>query len=1371
MNVRGSFRGSRGARRALRGVAAVAVSVITIGALGTAASADTVTNNVTVGGNDTTVVGSTTTVSFALNATHDSGEPGQSAKCNATSGSPVGVTVALGTSNGTTGTVSPSSLSFTDCSTAKAVALGASKAGDYAVTVTTSAPNVSTTSASFTLHVKAVATDTTGPVLTLPGDQKVEATSAAGAVVSYPATAFDAGDNKATAVTCAPVSGSTFPITVTTVRCSSVDSKGNTSSGSFTVTVTDSTGPVLSLADTSAEATSAAGAEVTFAASAKDAVDGSTPVSCVPASGSQFALGATKVTCTSTDSRGNTGTGSATITVRDTTAPSLTLPTTTVAEATGASGAAVSYTAAAADLVDGSVTPSCLPVSGSTFALGDTTVSCAATDKAGNAAKGTFTVTVGDHTAPTLTLTDTTVEASGPDGAQVTYTATASDAVDGAVSPQCSPASGSTFALGTTDVPCSVTDARNNAAMGTLHVTVKDSTPPSLTLADATAEATGPAGATVTYTASALDLVSGAADVSCDHASGAVFALGATTVRCSATDGAGNKGTGSFVVTVHDTTAPALALGDSTHEATGATGAPVDYTATSTDLVDGTVPVRCTPAAGSTFALGDTKVTCTATDHAGNTSAGSFTVSVVDTTAPAITLTGRTVEAKGADGAPVSYTATATDLVDGSVTVSCSTDSGATFPLGDTVVVCGARDNRGNFAQESATMSVVDTTAPQVTTTDTTAEATGPAGAKVGFASSAHDLVDGAVGTSCTPASGSTFGLGNTTVICTATDAHGNTGTATAKVTVRDTTGPSITLADQTIEATGPTGATATFTPTATDLVSGDRPVTCARDSGSTFAIGTTPVSCTATDAAGNTTSAGFTVTVGDHTAPKLTLTDAQAEATKPAGADVTYAASATDIVDGSRPVACDPASGSTFAIAITTVACTASDTRGNRADGTLKVTVTDSTPPSLTLTDQKAEATGAAGAAVTYTASASDIVDGAVDVSCGQASGATFPIGVTTVACSATDAHGNTGTGSFTVTVKDTTAPVLTLPAAASAEATSSAGATVTYVTTAKDVVDGAVAVTCTPAAGSVFALGTTTVSCSATDHAGNSASGSFPVAVVDTTAPALSVKDVTAEATGPGGAVVTYAATATDLVDGRRDVSCTPTSGSTFRLGSTMVSCSTADAAGNAAAATFTVTVRDTTAPSLAKPADLALTATSAAGAVATYGVTGTDAVDGTVAASCTPASGSTFALGTTQVACAATDKAGNASPAQTFTVAVTVPWSNVLAPLNSDGSSVYKIGSTIPVKFQLTGTAAAVGNLPAKITYAKVSSGTVGTELEATSTSAADTGNLFRYDSTAKQYIFNLSTKGFTEGTYQLRVDLGDGISHTVTITSRK
>ena len=86
-------------------------------------------------------------------------------------------------------------------------------------------------------------------------------------------------------------------------------------------------------------------------------------------------------------------------------------------------------------------------------------------------------------------------------------------------------------------------------------------------------------------------------------------------------------------------------------------------------------------------------------------------------------------------------------------------------------------------------------------------------------------------------------------------------------------------------------------------------------------------------------------------------------------------------------------------------------------------MTVADTTGPVVTVpANATVEATSATGAIFTYTATASDLVDGSVAVSCTPASGATFPIGATTVTCTATDARGNTGVASFTVTVADTT-------------------------------------------------------------------------------------------------------------------------------------------------------------------------------------------------------------------------------------------------------------------------------------------------------------------------------------------------------------
>jgi len=79
-----------------------------------------------------------------------------------------------------------------------------------------------------------------------------------------------------------------------------------------------------------------------------------------------------------------------------------------------------------------------------------------------------------------------------------------------------------------------------------------------------------------------------------------------------------------------------------------------------------------------------------------------------------------------------------------------------------------------------------------------------------------------------------------------------------------------------------------------------------------------------------------------------------------------------------------------------------------------------------------------------------------------------------------------------------DTTPPVVTVPASLLLEATSAAGAVGTFQASANDDVDGPLPVTCNPASGSTFPLGTTTVTCTATDAAGNSGSASFIVTVL---------------------------------------------------------------------------------------------------------------------------------------------------------------------------------------------------------------------------------------------------------------------------------
>jgi hypothetical protein len=112
-----------------------------------------------------------------------------------------------------------------------------------------------------------------------------------------------------------------------------------------------------------------------------------------------------------------------------------------------------------------------------------------------------------------------------------------------------------------------------------------------------------------------------------------------------------------------------------------------------------------------------------------------------------------------------------------------------------------------------------------------------------------------------------------------------------------------------------------------------------------------------------------------------------------------------------------------------------------------------------------------------------------------------------------------------------------------------------------------------------------------------------------------------------------------------------------------------------------------------------------------------------------------------------------------------------SGILQPINTDGSSVFKLGRTVPVKFQLfDDLGMPVGTAFATIDLIKISDGVTGVYEEATSTSAADTGNIFRYDSETEQYIYNLNTDELETGTYVIRIIFGVGQIFEVTVSFR-
>jgi hypothetical protein len=705
--------------------------------------------------------------------------------------------------------------------------------------------------------------------------------------------------------------GSTFPVGNTVLSCQATDAFGNTGTAAITITVRDTTGPVITVVPP-APATAPAGgtAVVTFTATAADAVDGVRPVTCTPASGTAFPIGATTVSCTATDTRGNTGRAAFPVVVSvqgsPSAAPTLNVPPDQTVEATGPAGAAPALAVTATRANGTALAPVCTPALGSTFAIGTTDVSCSATDAGITVTRG-FRVTVRDTTPPAVTVpADISVIAQGAFGARVSFTSTARDLVDGTLAPSCVPASGSMFALGPTVVTCRAADRAGNQGFARFKVTVTDVNPPVLVLVDITAEATDFTGARVTYTPppSATDVEDGTVPVDCIPASGTWFPLGATPVTCTARDRNGNESRGTFTVTVADRSPPVVTTSPNiTVEAAGPAGTAVSFTVAAADLVTrgALVPlcVRTTGfgiaapvASGAVFAVGDSLVTCTVKDEAGNAGSASFRVIVRDTTPPALTLPAPiSVVADATATAVVTYTATAADTVSGSITPACTPPSGARFLIGTTTVTCVARDAAGNERRGSFTVTVRNT-APVVTVpANIVVEATSPSGAVVTFTSTATDAQDGALATTCTPASGSTFALGVTTVTCRATDRNGTTTSASFTVTVRDTTGPVLVVPP---DVTVTNCATPSIgTATATDAAGGT--VTVTSNKPAAFPLGTTVITYTARDARGNVTTGTQRVTaaLGDD------------QSCCPAGSHVVIGTPSNDTLTGTTGVDC----------------------------------------------------------------------------------------------------------------------------------------------------------------------------------------------------------------------------------------------------------------------------------------------------------------------------------------------------------------------------------------------------------------------------------------------------------------------------------
>ncbi|XP_071953858.1 uncharacterized protein [Antedon mediterranea] len=393
------------------------------------------------------------------------------------------------------------------------------------------------------------------PVVTCPGDIDIIGTSSSRVSWDAP-TVVDDVDTGLTA-TCTSSSGSYFPVGSTTVTCTATDSDANTGQCTFTIQLLleDNEMPIVVCRNDISTSSSSFRQYTWNDPTVSDNIDTGLSANCTPPSGSSFNGGSvTHVTCNATDSAGNTGSCQFTLTVLDTGNPTVTCPSNIVRNS-HTDQTTVTWIASVQDYGDPDLSADCIPPSGSSFRLGSTDVIC--TDRAGNIGICAFKITVNHNNNPyenpNVVCPDDVIRITTSDRVTVTWDdPSVTDNVDTGLSATCTPSSGSSFNIGSTDVTCFATDSVGNYGSCNLKVIVIDIDAPIVTCPFNMEEDTDGGQATVTWSdPSVTDNVDSGLSATCTPSSGSLFNIGSTDVACTAMDTDGKTGSCKFTVSVN----------------------------------------------------------------------------------------------------------------------------------------------------------------------------------------------------------------------------------------------------------------------------------------------------------------------------------------------------------------------------------------------------------------------------------------------------------------------------------------------------------------------------------------------------------------------------------------------------------------------------------------------------------------------------------------------------------------------------------------------------------------------------------------------------------------------------------------------------
>ncbi|MBO6496100.1 MAG: HYR domain-containing protein, partial [Roseivirga sp.] len=583
-------------------------------------------------------------------------------------------------------------------------------------------------------------------------------------------------------------------------------------------------------------------------------------------------IGQNTVTVTVADIHGNTNTQTTTVTIVDEVAPTVIAQDYTVSlDANGNASISVQ------DIDNGSYDNCSLTLSLDKLTfdcsnIGDNTVTLSGVDASGNSASATATVTVVDDIAPSAIGQDITVSLNQNGQASITAEQINNGSTDNCGTPQveidinsfdCSN-------IGDNIVTLTATDGSGNTSTTTVTVTVVDNIAPVIITKNTTITLDANGNASI----SVQDIDNGSYDncsltLSLDKLTFDCSNVGENTVTLSGVDASGNSATATATVTVVDDIAPSVQVQNLnlTLDASGNATITVSEVEVSSSDNCGIDTKVLSKTSFDCSNLGDNQVTLTVTDSNGNVTTESFSIFISDHTAPTVIAQDYTVSLDANGNASISVQ----DIDNGSYdncSLTLSLDK-LTFDcsnIGENTVTLSGADASGNSATATATVTVVDNIAPSAIGQDITVSLNQNGQASI----TAEQINNGSTDNCGIPEveidinSFDCSNIGDNIVTLTATDGSGNTSTTTVTVTVVDNITPVISdVPEDIMYQITDNNCSASITWNApTSIDNCEVTLTSSHQSGATFPVGTTQVTYTATDAAGNQTTSTFDVTV-----------------------------------------------------------------------------------------------------------------------------------------------------------------------------------------------------------------------------------------------------------------------------------------------------------------------------------------------------------------------------------------------------------------------------------------------------------------------------------------------------------------------------